>query len=118
MCAAMKLNDMFPSKYVTGADLGGKSYTVTIARVVPEKMRPNAQSPEIEKYVLYTQEGHKGIVLGKPLALQIAQALGSDDTEAWTGKKIIIYPESVVVAGQQRTAIRARAYTNGNGGRA
>lgn len=108
----MKLNEMFPSKYVTGADLGGRSFVVTIARVQPEMMRPNAQSPEIEKYVLYTVEGKKGIVLGKPLALQIAALLG-DDTDGWSGHKITIYPEPVIVAGQKRLAIRARAYSNG-----
>lgn len=111
----MKLNDMFPSKYVTGAELGGRSYPVTIARIQAETMRPNAQSPEVTKFVLYTVEGKKGIVLGKPLALAIARALGSEDTDDWTGKKIVIYPEPVTVAGVQRVAIRARAYTNGNG---
>lgn len=111
----MKINEMFPSKYVTGADLGGRSFVVTIARVQLERMRPNAQSPEVEKYVLYTVEGKRGIVLGKPLALQIAKALGEEDTDQWAGKKITIYPESVTVAGMQRLAIRARAYTNGSG---
>lgn len=81
-------------------------------------MRPNAQSPEVEKWVLYFAESKtgKGFVMGKPLALQIAQTLGSEDTDDWTGKKIVIYPEPVTVAGVRRVAIRAKAYTNGSGG--
>lgn len=113
----MKLNDMFPPKYVTGADLGGRSFVVTIARIQRESMRPNAQSPEVEKYVLYTVEGKRGIVLGKPLALQIAQALGSDDTDDWCGKKVVIYPQPVTVAGVLRLAVRARAHYTSEEGR-
>ena len=105
----MKLNDMFPSKYVTGADLNGRSFTVTIAGVSIERMRPNPQSPEVDKFVLYTQEGKKGIVLSKSLAVQIAKITGQDDTDGWTGKKITIYPEPVNVGGTPRLAIRARA---------
>jgi hypothetical protein len=107
---------MFPNKYVTGADLGGRSFAVTVASIQLERMRANAQSPEEEKFVLYTSEGKKGIVLRKTLAKQIAQALGSEDTDDWAGKKIVIYPEPVTVAGVHRLAIRARAYTNGKGG--
>jgi hypothetical protein len=105
----MKLNDMFPSKYVKGEDLGGKSFVVTIARVVVEKMRPNPGRPEEEKFVLYTVEGHKGIILSKTIAGQIAQITGSDDSDHWPGKKIEVYPESVTVGGVPRVAVRAKA---------
>jgi len=111
----MRINEMFPSKYVKGEELGGKAFTVTIARIQPEKMRPNAQAPEVEKFVLYTVESKRGIVLSKPLALQIAKALSADDSDKWPGKKITIYPESVTVAGVPRVAIRAKAANNGNG---
>lgn len=105
----MKLNDLFPSKFVRGEDLGGKSFTVTIARLAAERMRPNAGSPEVEKFVLYTHEGHKGIILSRTLARQITQATGCEDTDQWPGKRIVIYPEGVTVAGAARVAIRARA---------
>jgi hypothetical protein len=111
------LKEMFPSKYVTGGDLGGRSFPVTIARVQAEKMRASAGSAEETGWVLYFAESKtgKGIVLRRTLAGQIARALGSEDTDEWTGKKIVIYPEAVTVAGVPRVAIRARVYTNGNG---
>jgi hypothetical protein len=105
----MKVSDMFPRKYATGADLQGRAVTVTIDHVKAERMRPIPGQPEAEKWVLYTQEGKKGIVLNRTLAGQIARALGSDETEEWTGKRITLYPESVSVAGTARLAIRARA---------
>jgi len=104
----MKITDMFPSRYVKGEDLKGKDVTVTIARIQPEKMRPNPQSPEIERFVLYTAEGKKGIVLSKTLASQIARSVGSYDTDDWMGKKVTLFPEPMVVAGIQRVAIRIR----------
>jgi hypothetical protein len=111
----MKITEMFPSKYVKGEDLGGQAFTVTIAGVAAEKMRPSQASPEVEKYVLYTTEGKKGIILSKTLAQQIARIVASDDTDQWTGKKIKIYPEPQTVAGVPRVAIRARSASNGNG---
>ena len=105
----MKLDEMFPSRFVRGQDLQGRAVTVTIDRVLPERMRPNPQSPEMQKFVLYTVEGKKGIVLSKTLANQIAQVLESDESDNWIGKKVTLYPEPITVAGIQRIAIRARA---------
>ena len=109
----MKLSDMYPSRYVRGVDLQGQSVTVTIEKIQLEKMRPNPQSPEIEKYVLYTVEGKKGIVLSKVLASQIAHAIETDETDDWKEKKITLYPEPMIVAGVKRVAIRARTVNNG-----
>ena len=104
----MKLEEMFPSRYVKGQDLQGRDLIVTIASVQSERMRPNPQSPELQKFVLYTVEGKKGVVLSKTLASQIARAMGNDDSDDWTGKKVTLYPEPMTVAGVQRVAIRAR----------
>jgi hypothetical protein len=105
----VKVNEMFPNRYVTGADLQGRAVTVTIKSIEAQKMRPNQASPEVERYVLYTVEGKKGVILSKVLATQIAKAVGSDDTKDWAGKRITFFPEAMTVAGQPRTAIRARA---------
>lgn len=104
----MKLSEMYPKKYASGEDLHGRPVTLTISHIRPEKMRPNAQSPEVEKYVIYFDGAQRGIVLSKVLATQIAQAVGSDDTDLWNGKKVTLYPEQVNVAGVTRIAIRAR----------
>jgi hypothetical protein len=103
----MKVDDMFPSKYLHGSDIKAE-ITVTIAKVAPEKMH-NPRKGEITGFVLYVERGSKGIVLGKELANQIADALNIDDTDHWPGKKIILYPEQMTVAGERVTAIRARS---------
>jgi hypothetical protein len=111
----MKINELFPHKYVTGEDLNDKTVTVTIARVVAERMHPNQASPEVEKYVIYFGETRRGVVLGRPLEMQITRAIAEDDTDHWPGHKVRIYPEPLTVGGIQRTAIRPRVATNGAG---
>jgi hypothetical protein len=109
---SVKLDEMFPSKYVRGQYLQGRAFNVTITRIQHEKMRPNPQSPELDKFVLYVDEGKKGIVLSKTLASQIAQILGSDESDDWIGKKVTLFPVPMVVAGVRRVAIRARKFVD------
>ena len=106
----MKLDEMFPSRYVKGQNLQGRAVNVTIARIQFENMRPNPQSPELQKFVLYTAEGKKGVVLSKTLASQIAEILKSDESDDWIGKKVTLFPVPMVVAGVRRIAIRARKF--------
>jgi hypothetical protein len=105
----MKVSQMYPKRYATGDDLHGKSLTLTIAGVKNEKMRPQPNVPEIEKWVVYFIETKKGIVLNRTLAYQIAEILGNEETQEWQGKKITIYPQSIMVAGKKVNTIRARA---------
>ena len=105
----MKLNDLFPRKYATGEDLAGKSVTLTISHLRQEKMTPTPGAAPVEKWVVFFKEAQKGIVLSKTLAFQISKVVGSEDTDDWVGKKVVLYPEPVNVAGYTRTAIRAKA---------
>jgi hypothetical protein len=105
----MNINQLYPHKYANGEDLKGKPVKVTIARVSMEKMRPNPQSQEVEKPVLHVENGSKGIVLNKTLAVQIANILQADDTEDWMGKQVVLYPVPLIVAGQSRVGIRAKS---------
>jgi len=107
----MKIDKMFPRKYATGSDLE-RPVTLSIARVQSEKMRPNPQSPEMNKWVVYFQGAQKGVVLSRTLAEQISLAVSSDETDDWIGNQVTLYPHNVMVAGKQRIAIRARAAFN------
>lgn len=104
----MKLSELFPRKYVSGDDLAGKAWPLTITRVAEEEMRVRAGAAPEKKHVVYFEQTEKGVILSRTLAYQIAEAVGSDDTNDWPGKKIVVYPESVMVAGVHRVGIRAR----------
>lgn len=110
----MNLDQMFPRRYASGEDLQGRAVMVTIEIVQAETMRPGQGRPEETKYVLYTVEGKKGIILSRELAKQIAQITGESDTDNWPGKKITVYPQPMTVGGRPVVAIRARSAVNGN----
>ena len=107
----MKLDELFPRKYATGQDLHGRPVTLTISHLRTEKMVPTPGTPPVDKWVIFFKDAQKGIVLSKTLAFQISRAIGSDDTDAWSGKRVTLYPEDVTIAGQNRTAIRAKKAT-------
>lgn len=109
----MKLSEMYPSKYLRGADLSAP-VKVTIAKIQPERLYTPGVG-EVDGWVLYCERASKGVVLSKGLALSIAQALGADDTDEWIGKQIVLYPQPMRVAGRDLVAIRARA-VNGKAG--
>ena len=111
----MKIDQRFPRKYATGADLQGKAATLTIARMQPEQMRPGPGAPTQTKYVIYFSEAQKGVILNRTLANQIADITGSQDTDDWAGQRVTLYPQPMKVAGKDRIAIRARRPTGTNG---
>ena len=103
----MKVSQMFPTRFICGNDLNGKAFIMTIREIRKESVRSMNGENE-ERYVLYFQEAHKGLLLNKTIANQISTILASDDTGIWTGKKIKLVPEEITVAGQQRMTVRAR----------
>jgi hypothetical protein len=105
----VKLSEMFPRKYLSGEDLNGKAWTLTIENVTTEKLSPRPGAPPEDKYIVHFKKTQRGMVLCRTLAYQISEALGSDDTAEWLNKRITIYPESITIAGKRRLAIRARA---------
>ncbi len=109
----MKLSDMFPRKYASGADLNGSSPTLIISNIEKEPMSSQpGKAPEL-KFVIYFKNANKGIVLSHTLAEQIAAIVKSDDTDQWIGKKVTLYSQPMKVAGKDRIAIRAKAPSNG-----
>lgn len=108
----MQLNDIFPKRYARAEELQGKEVTLTIARVVPEKMRPNPKAPEVQKFVVYFREARKGVVMSKSLAYQIAEIAGSEETDDWAGKVIALTTELMDVAGRKVLTFHARRPTN------
>jgi len=109
----MNVNNMFPSKYLKGADLKAP-VTVTIASVRTEKIyKPGTGM--VDGFILYCEKAQKGVILSRPLALGIAQALSEPEADKWTGRQITLYPQAMTVVGVERVAIRARAAVNEKG---
>ena len=126
----MKLAQMFPAKFVRGQDLSAPILAI-ITAITREETHPRPGVTE-EKYVIHfervdpktgeyielpanlrTAQGY-GAILRHTLAEQIADALKSDDTDQWTGQRIVFMPIHTRAAGKDVLTISARApKTNG-----
>lgn len=101
----MRISEAYPSKYLKAADLDGQDRTVSIRACIQEEL---GQGSEMEvKPVLYFDGGQKGLVLNKTNAQAIAEDFG-DDTEAWTGREIVLFVQKVTFQGKLTPAIRVR----------
>lgn len=99
----MKLNEAFPSNFITSADLNGKDVVVVIEEV---KMERIGQGRDAEDKLLLTFRGKKkGLITNKTNAKTIGKLYG-DDTDDWIGKAITIGPREVEFQGDMVWAIR------------
>ena len=97
----MKINEVFPSKYLKASDLQDREIAVTMAHVELDKLGDDTRP------VLYFKGKEKGLVLNKTNANNIASRYG-DDTDEWFGHQIILYPAMVDFQGKTTEAIRVR----------
>lgn len=100
----MKMNEIYPSKYLKADDLQGREVRVTMSNVELEKIGDD------NKPVLYFKGKDKGVVLNKTNAGTISIAYG-DDTEDWYDQPIILFSVMVDFQGKVAPAIRCRAPT-------
>jgi len=82
------------------------SCPVTIKDISQEELHPAGRP--VKQFVLWFTETPRGVILPRPLALQLAEILG-DDTASWKDQKVTLYPEPMNVAGRACVAIRARS---------
>jgi hypothetical protein len=101
---------MYDSNYLYAFDLKGRDVAVTIKDVKVAKLRSSDKNkPEQKKPVIHFKESHdeRGLVLCKTNGKLIAGIYGND-TDAWLGKRITLFPARVEAFGATVDAIRIR----------
>lgn len=101
----VKISEAFASKFLKAADLGGRTARVVINLIKTEEIG-DGERKEL-KLVMYFEGKDRGLVLNKTNAATIAMAFG-DDTDAWQGAAIELFPQAVSFNGQMVPAIRVR----------
>lgn len=96
----MKLGEVFSGNFLKSDDLKGASPTVTISQVELKEFDDG------KKIVLHFAGKDKQLVINKTNASIIAENLGSDDTDDWTGKRIQLCVKKVEFQGKLVPAIR------------
>lgn len=99
----MKLNDVFPSNYLKSDDLQDRDVSVVIAGAEIE------QIGDERKLVLTFQGKKKGMICNKTNAGRIAHICGSDDTDEWIGREIILTTELVEFQGRTVNGLRVKS---------
>lgn len=99
----MRMSQAFPTKYLSAADLQGKSFVLTVKNVTVEEMERGGD----RKPVVWFQESPKGLALNKINSNMIVEAYG-DESDAWSGQKIEVYPSETEFQGKIVPCIRVR----------
>ena len=101
-----KLNEMMPSKFLKKEDCESP-ILLTIAGVKQENV--GTQDAPDEKWTLLFEES-KPMVLNSTNMQLAAKICGSDDTDDWTGRKVVAYHDpNVSFGGKLVGGVRLRA---------
>lgn len=108
---------MIESKYLKKEDVGEDGVIVTIAGFDKVNVARDDEPPEY-KYTMRFEEFEKPMVLNTTNIQLCEKALGSDDTEDWIGKQIIVYNEPNISFGNKLVGgIRIKAHRKSAGPR-
>ena len=99
----MKHNEAYPSKFLASADLivNGqvKKIAVTFEAIVPEKITGNDGGTETKPVARFVGKD-KRMVINKTNWGRIAELLGSDDSDDWVGKAVVLSVVKVTMKGK------------------
>lgn len=102
------VNDLKSSKFLTKHDVE-PDVLVTIERDELVNVALESQAPE-EKHVLYFKELEKPLVLNMTNGMLIAAITGSEISDDWMSKQVVLYNDKTVMfAGKLTGGIRVRA---------
>lgn len=96
----MKSNQVFPSRWIKADDLQGKRIRVTIDDVRMEEIGGE------DKPVLHFQGKDKGMICNVTNWGRLAVGLGSDESDDWHGRDILLQAEPVSFQGKTVMGLR------------
>jgi hypothetical protein len=109
--AMPKANEMLKSKFLKKEDVG-VGVLATIRGVSEENVAIEGADPEL-KWAMTFNELDKPLVLNSTNIHAVVAITGSDDSEDWIGKQIVLYNDpNVSFAGKMTGGIRIRAPKN------
>lgn len=94
-----KIHEMIESKFLKKEE-AGEGILATIAGT--EKRDVGTESEPEQKWVLLLEE-YKPLVLNSTNLALLEKAFGSDDTDDWTGKKVVLFNDENVSFGGKLT---------------
>jgi hypothetical protein len=96
----MDMRTIFPSKYLRGEDVPAPTLFV-MGQVIMEAVQGEA------KPVVYFHGHDKGLILNPTNNKKLIEMYGPE-SNAWTGKSIVLFPVMVDVRGEMKLGLRIR----------
>ena len=105
-----KISEMLPSSYLKQTDFDESGTIVTVASII-EKNVARPDDPVEMKWLVHFEQFDKAMVLNSTNINALGRACGSDDTDDWTGKEVIVYVDPTIGYGGKITGgLRIRKY--------
>ncbi len=103
----MNVNQMMPSKFIKKEDVGnGVLYEITGV----EEQDAGTQENMDMKWVLLFKETDKPLILNKTNMTAVSTILGSEESEDWIGKQVVLYNDpNIQFKGKVTGGVRLRA---------
>jgi hypothetical protein len=95
--------EAFPSRFWKPTDLPARGLELKIAKLQLDKIGKDQQ----EKYCLYFKGQDKQLVMNSTNWDRTAEFCGAD-SDTWTGKSIVLYPDKTPFGGKMVDCIRVR----------
>lgn len=102
----MKLDDVFPGKYLKASEISEEGETFTISSVELEEVGQGADKQV--KPVVYFEETDKGLVMNKTNFKSFAEVTGEGDSDGWPGHQVTLFATQVDFSGKSMEAIRVK----------
>jgi len=104
-----KIHEMTDSKFLRKEDVGDGEIVVTIRKIGKANVAMEDQPPEL-KWVIAFAEFRKPMVLNATNIQILAKACGSEDTDDWINKRVMLFvDENVTFGGKLVGGLRVRA---------
>lgn len=107
----MKASQMIPSKYLKKEDIE-RDTLVTVAKLGQADVSMEDQDADL-KWTVKFKELEKPMVLNVTNINAMTEATGTDETDEWIGKKVVVYVDpNVMFAGKRVGGLRIRKAKN------
>jgi len=103
----MHISKMSNSKYIKKEDVE-KPILVTILKIEHEDISQENEPP-LYKYIMYFTDYEKPLALNQTNIMLSAHALGSEESDDWIGKNIVLFNDKTVVFNGKLGGVRIRA---------
>jgi len=105
----MHIGTFSQSKYLKQSDTDENGFLATITKVEAENVAKQGEEKKI-RCIVYFREQEKGMVFNKTNLNRAAKICGSEDTDNWIGKKVVVFLDpDVEMGGEIVGGLRVRA---------